>query len=122
MVPTILLQTSLGVWYKGGVNERGRRQGGVTGRHAGAPLKKEERMAENEYSVTLRMKNTEKFEVEVDYRVPHPEYALLMLDTARRALEREIRGLEAQAAMAKMSQQAAVMSAIRRGPGLVKPE
>lgn len=80
-------------------------------------------MAENEKpSITLRMKDAEKFEVEVDYRVPHPEYALLMLDTARRALEREIRAMEAQAAMGRMSQQAAAMAAMRKGIGLVKAE
>lgn len=73
-------------------------------------------------SVTLRMKDVERFEVEVDYRVPHPEYGLLMLDTARRALEREIRSLEARAAMLQATNRAAVFDSLRKGPGLVKPE
>jgi hypothetical protein len=80
-------------------------------------------MAEKELpTIMLRMKDVERFEVEVDYQVPHPEYALLMLDTARRALEREIRGLEAQMAMGRMAENARAMAAMRKGPGLVKPE
>ena len=80
-------------------------------------------MAENELpSITLRVKDLATFAVEVDFRVPNPEYALLMLETAKRAIEREIRSMEAAAAMMKMGQQRAAMDAMRKGIGLVKPE
>jgi hypothetical protein len=50
-------------------------------------------MAE-EVRIVITMRDAGIFAVEMDVRTPNPEYALLMLDSARRGLKREMRKME----------------------------
>lgn len=70
-------------------------------------------------TIIMRVTDRENFEVEVDYRVPNPEYALLMLETSKRALERQIRAMEAKAFRDAMATQSAVAAAMQKGPRII---
>lgn len=71
----------------------------------------------DEVRLVITMKDAATFAVEMDVQAPNPEYALLMLDSARRGLEREMRKMEAREVQVSAAQ---AFAALKKGPGLVR--